>query len=74
MPKLILTHGTRRVNLVTKDQERNLRELLNGEQSVELRLGLGEPLEVRAVDEEDDAVNLREVVTPEAASYRKENG
>lgn len=71
MPELVLTHGTRRVNLVTKNQERNLRELLDGEQSVELCLGLGESLEVRAVDEEDDAVNLGEVVAPEAASYRE---
>lgn len=70
MPELVLTHRTRGINLVAEDKERNLRELLNGQQRVELRLGLGEPLKVRAVDEEDDAVNLGEVITPEAASCR----
>ena len=68
MPKLVLADGARRVDLVAEDKERNLRELLDGEQRVELRLGFGEPLEVCSVDKEDNAVDLREVVAPEAAS------
>ncbi len=68
MPELILAYRTRRVDLVAEDKERNLRELLDGEECVELRLRLGETLKVCAVNEEDDTVNLGEVVTPEAAS------
>lgn len=69
MPELLLAHSTRRVDLVAEDKERNLRELLNREESVEFRLGLGKPFEVGTVDEEDDAVDLGEVVFPEAASW-----
>lgn len=68
MSELLLAYRTRRVDLVTKDEERNLRELLNGKESIELSLRLREPLKVGAVDEEDDAVDLGEVVTPEPAS------
>lgn len=76
MPELVLAHSPRRVDLVAEDQEGDLRELLDGEQGVELRLGLGEPLKVGTVDEEDDAVDLREVVPPEAArcSHAVEHG
>ena len=73
MSELLLAHRTRRVNLVAKDKERNLRELLNRKESVELGLRLREPLEVGAVDEEDDAVDLGEVVAPEPASYAPVN-
>lgn len=68
MPELILAHRARCVDLVAEDKERNLRELLDGEECVELRLGLSETLEVCTVNEEDDAINLGEVVAPEAAS------
>lgn len=68
MSKLLLAHRTRRVNLVAKDKERNLRELLDRKESVELGLRLCEPLEVGAVDKEDNAVDLGEVVAPEPAS------
>ena len=67
MPQLVLAHRSRRVDLVAEDKEGDLRELLDGEEGVELRLGLGEALEVGAVDEEDDPVDLGEVVPPEAA-------
>ena len=57
MPELVLAHSTGRVNLVAENKEGNLRELLDGEQSVEFCLRLGEPLEVGTVDEEDDTVD-----------------
>ena len=68
MPELVLAHGAGCVNLVAEDKEGDLRELLDGEEGIELRLGLGEALKVGAVDEEDDPVDLGEVVPPEAAS------
>ena len=69
MPELILAHGARRVDLVAEDKERNLRQLLNREEGIELRLRLGETLEVGAVNQEDDAIDLGEVITPEATSW-----
>lgn len=67
VPELLLADSTRGVNLVAENKEGNLRELLDREECVELSLRLGEPLEVGAVDEEDDAVDLWEVVLPQAA-------
>ena len=67
MPELVLAHRSGRVNLVAEDKEGNLRELLDGKEGVELRLGLREPLKVGTVDKEDDTVDLREVVPPETA-------
>ena len=64
MSKLLLADGTSRIDLVAEDEERYLRELLNREQGVQLRLRFGEPLNVHAVNEEDNAVDLREVVPP----------
>lgn len=71
MPELLLRDSTRRVDLVAEDKEWNLRELLDGQQRVQLSLGLGEALNVNGVDEEDDAVDLREVVSPEPAGCRR---
>ena len=65
--QLLLADGARRVNLVAEDQERHPRELLDGEQRVELRAALAEALVVLCVDEEDDAVDLGEVVLPQPA-------
>lgn len=65
--ELLLGNGVGVVNLVTEDHKGNLGELLHGEKSVKLGLGLGESLVVLGVDEEDDAVDFREVVLPEAA-------
>lgn len=73
MSELLLTNRTRCVDLVTKDEERNLREFLDGEEGVEFGLGFGEAFKVGRVDEEDDTVNLGEVVAPESASCRKVN-
>ena len=68
MPQLLLADSSRSVNLVSKNEEGNLREFLNGQESVEFRLGLGEALKVGTVDEKDNAIDFREVVTPETAS------
>ena len=68
MPELVLAHSAWRINLVAQDKEGDLRELLNRQEGVELRLGLGEPFKIGAVDKEDDTVDLGEVVAPEAAS------
>ena len=70
MPELLLADGAWRVDLVAEDEEGDLGEFLDGQERVELSLGLGESLNVDAVDEEDDAVNLGEVVPPETACYR----
>lgn len=65
MPQFVLAHSTRSINLVSENKEWNLGQLLNGQQCVELRLRFRETLEVGGIDEEDDAINLREVVTPQ---------
>ena len=67
MPELVLAHGPWRVNLVAEDKEGNLGEFLNGEEGIKLRLRLGESLEVCAVNQEDNTVDLGEVIAPEAA-------
>ena len=69
MSELLLAHGARRVDLVAKDKERYLRELLDRKESVQLRLGLCETFEVGTVNQEDDAIDLGEVITPEATSW-----
>lgn len=68
MPQLLFADSTGGVNLVAEDKERNLGEFLNGEEGVELGLGFAETFEVSTVNEEDNAVDFGEVVTPEAAS------
>lgn len=72
VPELLLADSAHGVNLVPKDQEGHLGQLLDGQEGVELRLGLGEALKVGRVDEEDDTVDFREVVAPEAAGWRCE--
>ena len=62
--ELLLAHGAGCVNLVAEDKEGDLRELLDREKRVELSLRLRESFIVDAIDEEDDAVDLGEVVTP----------
>ena len=73
MPELLLGDGTRRVDLVAEDEERHLRELLDGQQRVELGLRLREALDVDAVDEEDDAdggsARTRLMVVTSASRY-----
>lgn len=69
MPELLLAHSAGCVDLVAEDEEGDLRELLDGEKGVELGFGLGEALEVSAINEEDDAVDLGEVVSPQTAGY-----
>jgi hypothetical protein len=71
MTELVLTDGAGCVNFVAEDEEGNLGEVLDREERVQLGLGLGEALKVGGIDEEDDAIDLGEVVTPEPAGYRK---
>lgn len=71
MPQLLLTHSTGRVDLVAEDEERNLGEFFDGEKGVELGLRFAETFKVSTVDEEDNAIDFREVVTPETASWKK---
>jgi hypothetical protein len=65
--ELVLGDGVGVVDLVAQDAEGHLGELLHGQERVELGLGLGEALVVLGVDQEDDAVDLGEVVLPQAA-------
>lgn len=70
MSHLILRDGIGVVDLVAENDERNLRELLHGEEGIELGLGLTESLVVLGVDKEDNAVDLGEVVAPDTSGYR----
>lgn len=65
--QLVFRDGVGVVDLVAEDHKGHLGQLLHGEQRVELGLGLGEPLVVLRVDEEDDTVYFGEVVLPETA-------
>lgn len=67
--ELILAHGIRVIDLVSKHQEGNLGQILHGEERVELGLGFGEALVVLCVDQEDDPADFGEVVFPQAAGY-----
>ena len=64
---LILAHGVGVVDLVSEDEEGHLGQLLHGQERIELGLGLGEPLVVLGVDQEDDAADFGEVVFPQTA-------
>jgi len=68
VPKLLLRNSAGGVNLVAENKEGNLGELFYGEKGIEFGLGFGKALEVGGVDEEDDSVNFREVVSPETTS------
>lgn len=70
MSHLILRDGIGVVDLVAENDERNLGELLHGEEGIELGLGLTESLVVLGVDKEDNAVDLWEVVAPDTSGYR----
>lgn len=67
--ELILAHGIRVIDLVSKHQEGNLGQILHGEEGVELGLGFGEALVVLCVDQEDDPAYFGEIVFPQAAGY-----
>jgi hypothetical protein len=69
--ELVLGNGLGVVDLVAQDDKRHLGKLLHGEESVELGLGLREALVILCVNEEDYTVNLREVVSPDAAGYER---
>lgn len=68
LAKLLFGNGAGSVDLVTKDQEWDLGELLDGKEGVKLCACLCESLVVLSVDKEDDAVNLGEVVLPKTTS------
>lgn len=65
MTELILADGVGVVDLVTEDEEGDLGEVLHGEESVELSLGLGETLVVLGVNEENNTADFGEVVLPQ---------
>lgn len=68
MSQFLFGDGSRVVDFVTENQERNLGEFFNGEKSIELGLGFGKSLRVGRVNEEDNAVYFREVILPESSS------
>jgi hypothetical protein len=65
--QLILAHGIRVIDLVAQDQERYFGKIFHREEGVELGFRLGKTFVVFGVDEEDDAGNFGEIVTPKAA-------
>jgi hypothetical protein len=67
VPKLFFAYCTWCIDLVTKDEEGHLGELLNWKEGIQLGLWLGKALKVGAIDEKDNAVDLGEIVTPETA-------
>jgi hypothetical protein len=66
--QLLFTDSTRGINLVPKDEERNLGQFLDRQKSIELSFRLREALEIRTVDQENNPMNFGEVVTPETSS------
>lgn len=65
--QLILTDGIGVVDLVSENQERNLGELLHGQEGVQFGLGLVETLMVNGIAEEYNSRNLGEIVLPQTA-------
>ncbi|KAI0308998.1 hypothetical protein OF83DRAFT_1089378, partial [Amylostereum chailletii] len=63
--ELLLTYGARSIDLVTKNEEGHLGELLDRGKTIEHGLRLGEMLKVGGINQEDNAIDLRE---PEPAS------
>lgn len=70
MTKLLLGYSTWGVNLVAENEEGHLCKLLNGKQSVELGLALGEAFKIGRINKVDNAIYFGEVVSPEAAGLR----
>lgn len=69
MAELVLRHRVRVVDLVAKYDKRHLGQFLHRQERVELGLGLGESLVVLGVDKEDNAVNFRKVIFPQATGW-----
>jgi hypothetical protein len=68
VPQLLLANSAGCINLVTENEERDSRELLNRQESVKFSFRLGETLKVGTIDEEDDTRDLGEIITPETTS------
>jgi len=67
--KLILRDGVGVIDLVAEDNEGDLGQIIHGEKRVDLGAGFGEPLVVLGINEEDDAADLGEVISPQASGY-----
>jgi hypothetical protein len=67
VPQLLFADRTRSINLISKNEERNLGQFLNRQKRIKLGFRLGKALKIRTVDEENDAVNFGEVVAPETS-------
>lgn len=65
LTKLLFGASSGPVDLVAQDEDGAVGQLLVGQEGVELGLGLDEPGSVADVDQEDDGVDGREVVTPD---------
>jgi hypothetical protein len=70
LPQLILADRVGVVDLVAENDEGGVGELLHGEESIELCLGLVEALMILGIDKEDDAADFGKVIAPEAAGLR----
>jgi hypothetical protein len=57
------THG--QILLVGKDQEKGVPQLVLVEHALEFLAGLGDTVTIVAVDDEDDALSVLEVVSPQ---------
>jgi hypothetical protein len=68
MTQMVFRDSAGCVNLVTKDEEGDFRELLDSKEGVQFSLRLRETFDIRGVDEENDCVDFGEVVAPETTS------
>lgn len=69
--QLLLRLGLWVIDLVAEDNEGNLGEFLHGKKGIEFGLDFGESDVVDGIDEEDNAVNLGEVISPDTTGYSK---
>lgn len=60
-------HGIGQILLIGKDQEKGIPQLVLVEHTLQLLAGLDDTVTIVAVDDEDDALRVLEVVSPERA-------
>ena len=70
LSQLVLGNGASLINLVTENEERNISQLLNTKEGIEFSLTFGKSAGISSIDKEDNAANLREVVSPQTTGLK----